>query len=174
MRRYSLTLVLVAMLSAWAGGQSAAPRPGGPERVRLLHANAALVEQLVAHGVGLSGGSALDQASECRGAVATLGRALAACAENPDADPSRLIDLSEQVVQLVRTGLAPALEKAREQVRSGSPGKERLKQIEDQTAGELGACRDLLPTTGRLGALPQLNEAREKLGALPGALAATK
>ncbi len=174
MRRYSLTLVLVAVLSAWAGGQSAAPPPGGPERVRLLHANAALVEQLVAHGVKLSGGSALDQVSECRGAVATLGRALAACAENPDPDASRLIDLSEQVVQLVRTGLAPALEKAREQVPPGSPGAERLKQIEDQTAGELGACRGLLPTTGRLGALPQLAEAREKLGALPGALAATK
>ena len=174
MRRYSFTLIVVALLSAWAGGQSAAPPAGGPERVRLLHANAALVEQLVAHGVGLSGGSALDQAGECRGAVATLGRALAACAENPDADPSRLIDLSEQVVQLVRTGLAPALEKAREQVRSGSPGAEKLREIEERSAGELGAYRDALPTAGRLGALPQLGEARAKLGELPGALAAGK
>ena len=174
MRRYPFTLALVAIVSAWAGGQSSAPPQAAPERVRLLHANAALVEELIAHGVRLSGGSTLDQASECRDAVATLGQALAAAAGRPDADPSRLIDLSEQVEQLVVTGLAPALEKARAQVRAGSPGAERLKRIEEGTAADLGACVEALPTGGRLGGLPQLGEARAKLGRLPGAVAAGK
>ncbi len=164
MTRTLLTVVAVLLAAAWADGQTA-PRLAA-DQVRLLHANHALLEDLVDHGVKLSNAAGtLDHAAECRRAVATLGHALAAAADDPHADPSRIAELTDQVADLVRDGLTPTLAAARAQIRAGSPGAEKLVGIETAAAADLAGCRQAVPADGRVGRADAVRRARARLDA---------
>lgn len=164
MTRTALTLVAVALAAAWADGQTA-PRLAA-DQVRLLHANHALLEDLIDHGVKLSNAAGtLDQAAECRRAVATLGYALAAAADDPHADPHRVAELTDQVADLIRDGLTPTLAAARARVQAGSPGATQLAGIEAAAAADLTGCRQAVPGDGRVGRADAVKQAQARLAA---------
>ena len=164
MTRTALTLAAVLLAAAWADGQTA-PRLAA-DQVRLLHANHALLEDLVDHGVRLSNAAVtLDQAAECRRAVARLGHALAAAADDPHADPYRVAELTDQVADLIRDGLTPTLAAARAQIANGSPGAEKLAGIEAAAAVDLNDCRQAVPVDGRVGRADAVKRAQGRLAA---------
>ena len=164
MRRAFLVLTTFAGLSAWADAQTG-PRLAA-DHARLWHANHGLLEELLAHGVRLSDADGkLDQAAECRRAVGTLGQALAAAADDPAADPDRVAELADELAEFITGGLTPTLTAARSQVRAGSPGAERLKDIEAATAAELAGCRQAVPADGRVGRVEWVKRARANLAA---------
>ena len=162
MTRTFSTLVIAAVVAGWAGAQ-AAPTPA-PEQLRLLRANSDLLEQLLGRAVAVSDApDRIGRADECRKAVATLGSALERAADERDPDAARVAELTDRVADLLETGLAPVLEQSREQVRGGSPGAERLAEVETDLAKNLADCRAAIAPVGRVGGNPQVREARAHL-----------
>lgn len=160
MTRTACTLVLVAGLAGWAGAQVAPP--AAATRVRLLHANAQLLEGLLAHGVLVSDApDSLGRADECRKAVATLAGAMTTAANESDAE--RVAELADRAAELLESGVAPALGDSRDRVRGGSPGAERLAEVEKDLVRDVAACRAAVAPASRLGGAKPVRAARAHL-----------
>lgn len=168
MFRSASILFLVAALAAWADAQNAAPRY---DEAQLLHANAAVLEDLVARAVRVSNAPTnVARADECRQAVASLGQAVQTAADEPSADPARVADLADRLTELVNVGLTPSLEAVRAQVRTGSLSRDKLTAVEDAVKRDLLDCQRAVPDNGRVGAAPAVRAARAKLAAAAEAL----
>ena len=165
MTRTALTLVLVAGLSVWASAQTQ-PARNTAEHLQLLRANRTLLTSLIDRGLEISeAGNPLQRAEQCRKATATLGAELRQAADDPAAEPDRVVELSEHLTTLVRDGLAPTLAKAREEVRPGSPDYERLKKVHADAKAELERARQAIPTAGKVGRSARVKDAQDKLAA---------
>ncbi len=139
MRRWVMTVAVLAALSAWVGAQG--PRPLPPaEQVRLFRTHRLLVDSLVDHSLDLAAARhPLDRADECRKTARTLGRSLTYALA--DRDPARLRQLAELLVAVVTDGLLPNLQEAGRTIPEASPDAQRLRHIREQTSADLESLR---------------------------------
>lgn len=162
MTRTACTGLIVAVVANWAGAQVAAP--SAPANVLRLRTNADLLENLLGHGVAVSDApDPIGRADECRKAVGVLGDALSAAAGEGRPDAARVAELADRTADLLETGLAPVLDSARDRVRRGSPGAERLAEVERDLAGEVADYRRAVSPVSRLGGDMRVIEARAHL-----------
>jgi hypothetical protein len=165
MSRVALTLAVFLGLAAWAGAQG--PPPGlDPARNReLLRTNRALLNQLIDHGVELGGAdSPLKRATICRESVRWLAGEVgeAVAAENPD----RVTELGGHLEAMIRDGLAPNLDNARQTITPESPDWARLKATRENALGDLDGVRDALAAPGKVGDHAKVKDLRGKLDGL--------
>lgn len=165
MGRAGLMLVVFLGASAWAGAQGTAPGLTAADRLRLLRANRAVLNDLVGSGVELAGADdPLDRAAACGKTVRALGVAFRAAAESGDAD--RAADLGDHLSTAVRDGLVPALDDARRVIPDGSPRAPELKALRAKAAAEVGEYRAAVPAAGRVADSPKVKAARDQLDGL--------
>ena len=164
MKRLTLTLAAFALLSVWADAQTAPAPVLAADRLRLLHANRDLLEDLLDRGLKVGqADTQLDRADECRLALGTLADALNRATEEPAVDADRVAELTDNLTELVQSGLAPTLAEARAKVRTGSPGAEQLARIETAATTDLTAVRNQFLLDPRLARSPKLKTCQERL-----------
>lgn len=163
MARTVSTLLIAAVLSAWASAHTAVVRPVA-EELRLLNSNRELLEHLITHGLSLSeANSPLDRADKCQKAATTLADALSLACRDPNPDVSRIAELSDYLGTVLTDGLTPTLREARSQIAPGSPEFARLEKLEQQSDTVVRQVIDTIPTTGPLGERVEVRTARGKL-----------
>lgn len=163
MTRTLLVGLIFASLSAWVSAQPGPATPSPAEQLRLMQANRPLLDALLEASLKVSeANSPLLRADACRTAVATLGSALRDASADQDANPDRVIELSDHLTIVVTEGLAPTLAQARQTIPPGSPDFERLKTVQAELRQDLDAIQRDFPGAGKANA-PRLNEARGKL-----------
>jgi len=159
--RTALTLVAFAGLSLWATAQDTTSNRVATD-IELLRTNRVLLDDLIDHGLQLSkAGGPLDRAVECRKTAATLGLALKHATGGTDDD--RVAELSDYLTAVVRDGLVPNFDLARQGIPRGSQDYERLKKEADGAKKDLDALDEVFPTEGKLGRSGKVAEARRKL-----------
>ena len=164
MKRLILTLAAGTLLTLWAGAQSSPPPVLAADRLRLLHANRGLLEDLLDRGLKLGDASGkLDRAEECRLALGTLTDALNRATEEPAIDADRVAELTDHLTELVQSGLAPTLAEARAKVNIGSPGKEQLDRIVAAATTDLTAVQNQFLLDPRLARSAKLKTCHERL-----------
>ena len=164
MKRLLLTLAAGTLLTLWADAQTSPAPVLAADRLRLLHANRSLLEDLLDRGVKLGDASGkLDRADECRLALGTLTDALNRATEEPAVDADRVAELTDHLTELVQSGLAPTLAEARARVRAGSPGAEQLAKIEAAATTDLTAVQNQFLLDPRLARSPKLKTSHERL-----------
>jgi len=164
MTRLVLTVAVATLLTLWADAQTAPAPVLAADRLRLLHANRGLLEDLLDRGVKLGEASGkLDRADECRKALGTLTDALNRATEEPAFDADRVAELTDHLTELVQSGLVPTLAEARARVRAGSPGAEQLAKIETAATTDLTAVQNQFLLDPRLARSPKLKTAHERL-----------
>ena len=110
-------------------------------------------------------GDALDRADRCRDVVVSLAKALAEASAEPDADPSRVAELSGLLATVVRDGFGPALEQAGFDHRPGSDGYKRLVELRARAGEDLSKARASFRGEAAAGRSPQVRAARGELDA---------
>jgi len=166
MKRLALTLCAFALLCVWADAQTAPAPVLAADRLRLLHANRGLLEDLLGRGLKLGTASGkLDRAEECRLTLATLTDAVNRATEEPAVDADRVAELTDHLTELVQSGLVPTLAQAREGVRAGSPGAEQLAKIETAATTELTAVHNQFLLDPRLARSAKLKTCQDRLRA---------
>ena len=164
MKTKLIPLVVVFALAAWADAQTAPQPPMLADRVRMIQANHALLEELLDHGIRMSDTDThLGRADECRKAMTAIGNELGRTVERPAADLDRLSELTDQLTQLTVEGLVPTLDVARAQIRAGSPGADKLAKIETQTGDDLQTLLTGLTIDPRLNRSEKLRTALDRL-----------
>ena len=164
MTRLVLTVAVATLLTLWADAQTAPAPVLAADRLRLLHANRGLLEDLLDRGVKLGDASGkLDRADECRKALGTLTDALNRATEEPALDADRVAELTDHLTELVQSGLAPTLAEARARVRAGSPGAEQLAKIESAATTDLTAVQNQFLLDPRLARSSKLKTSHERL-----------
>lgn len=177
MKTKLLPLLSFLLLSAFADAQSNPRPPMLADRVRMIQANHALLEDLLDHGIRLSDTDTdLGRADECRKALATIGGEVNRTVEQPAADIDRLTELADQLTRLTVEGLVPTLDAARIHINAGSPaGAAKLARIETQTSDDLQTLLTGLTVDPRLNRNDALRTALDRLRAtLPGIKPAAK
>lgn len=170
-----LTLGAVGVVALAASAQGPAPGKSAAEQLALFRVHAPLLDQLLDQTLKLAeAGDALDRADRCRAAVASLSRALADAAAEPDADPSRVAELSGLLATVVRDGFGPALEQAGADHRPGSDGYPRLVEVRKQAGEVLATARAAFRGEGPASRSPQVRAARGELDAAVQGLPAAK
>lgn len=160
-----LTLGVVTAVGLAASAQGSAPGQSAAEQLKLFRAHSPLLDQLLDQTLKLAeAGDALDRADRCRAAVVSLSRALADAAGEPDADPSRVAELSGLLASVVRDGFGPALEQAGVDNQPGSDGYPRLLALRRQADVDLSHAR-AFRGEGAVGRSPQVRAARGELDA---------
>ncbi len=165
MARVLLLLVVFATLAAWAGAQGpAAPLPAA-DRVKLLKLNRPLLEQMVNHGIDLSGtDEPLPRAKKCRETAQTLANYLDRAA-NTEQDPDRVAELADLIGTVVREGLTPNLEVGRQLYPPGSPDAARLTDVQKLAVADLDSIGSSIPA-GKVGDSKKVQEALARLAGL--------
>ena len=164
MKRLTLTLAAFALLSVWADAQTAPAPVLAADRLRLLHANRDLLEDLLDRGLKLDAASTqLDRADQCRLALGTLTDALNRATEEPAVDADRVAELTDHLTELVQSGLAPTLAAARAKVQARSPGKEQLTRIETAATTDLTAVQNQFLLDPRLARSAKLKSCHARL-----------
>ncbi len=160
-----LTLGVVAAVGLAASAQGPAPGKSAAEQLKLFRAHSPLLDQLLDQALRLAeAGDALDRADRCRDAVVSLSRALSDAAGEPDADPSRVAELSGLLAGVVRDGFGPALEQAGAVHQPGSDGYKRLVELRRRADVDLSNAR-AFRGEGAVGRSPQVRAARGDLDA---------
>ncbi len=150
-------------MAAWSDAQVSAPVLAA-DRLRLLHANRDLLEDLLERGLKLNAADGkLDRAEECRRALVTLSGAIDRATEEPAVDADRVAELTDQLTDLARSGLAPTLVEVREQVAAGSPEAERLAHVEADAAADLTTVETNFLLDPRLANSPKLAASQARL-----------
>ncbi len=169
MARWMFLLTAFVALAAWAGAQGpVAPAPlSAEDKLRLLRANHALIEDLVRDGVEMSkaAGKPVDRAAHCRLASRSLVNAIQEAARSEDAE--RVAELTGLYRTIVRDGLVPTLEEAKRGVTPNSPAAEALRLVRDNSVKDVADLKTALPPVGNnqrvKDALKQLDELAEAL-----------
>lgn len=158
-KRWWVTTGVMLVLSAWVGAQAPERVLPAADRARLFQHHRILAGRLVDHGLDLATSyHPLERAEECQRTARTLGQALHRAAQEQDA--SRLNQLSDLLVFVVREGLAPNLHEADRLISPHSPEAKRLRDIRDRSRGELAHLRQQL----------SLEEAAQRVSSLPAIL----
>lgn len=168
MARALLLLVCFAALSAWAGAQGPAPLPAAVQ-VKLFKNNRALLDNLINHGLDLSDtDDPLDRAQECRRTAQTLANYLERAATDAQ-DPDRVAELADLLGDVVREGLTPNLETAKQLFPPGTKRFEDVKQLRDTATRDLDAVAPTIPA-GKVAENTKVKDALARLATLKAAL----
>ncbi|QJW96342.1 hypothetical protein [Frigoriglobus tundricola] len=168
MARWAFLLTAFVALAAWAGAQG--PVPPAPlsaeDKLRLLRANHALIENLVRDGVEMSkAGRPVDRAAHCRLASRSLVNAIREAARTEDAE--RVAELTGLYRTVVRDGLLPTLADAKRGVTPNSPADVALRKVRSDSVEDVKDLKTALPAVGNnqrvKDALKQLDELVEAL-----------
>lgn len=163
MRRSLVTLVAFTALAAWAGAQG--PPLTAADRVRLFKADQTLIDSLVDHGVKVADADEpLKRADACRKTALSLATALKRMATD-DQDPDRVAELADLLGEVVREGLTPNLQEAREVIRPGDRREPDLLKLREDAATDLDALRAAVPA-GKVGDHPKVKDALDRLAKL--------
>jgi hypothetical protein len=165
MFRLTTTLLVFVTLSAWAGAQGPAPGITAAERLKMLQTNRMLIENIVDHGLDMAGADTpLKRADVCRRTARTLANAVRQAAD--DQNTNRVTELCEHLDSVMRDALAPNLEKAKQDVRPGSPDESELKKLRASTLTDFDEFRGAIPTNGKVGGDAKVKAAFGKLESL--------
>lgn len=169
MTRTALTLLTAAGLSAWAAAQ-VPPAPLAIGQARLLTANRDLLQALLTDGLAASdaGDSTLDRIAACRRAAQTLSRSLKEECQRDAPDADRVAELGDHLGEVLKDGLAPALDRARAAYHDGSPDFPKFRDLDKQSAADARAAAGLIPAAGKLGDRGNVRDARGRLTAAAG------
>ena len=166
MFRVLLLLTTFAALSAWAGAQGPVPPLAAADKLKLFKSNRTLLDNLVSHGIDLSGADGpLKRAEECRKTAVTLGNYVERAAKE-DKNPDRVAELAGLMGDVVRDGLAPNLDEAERTYTPDSPGGKRVKELQGIAATDLDNVRAAIPTNGKVGDNPKVKAALAALAEL--------
>ncbi len=164
MTRLLLTLAAGTLLTLWAGAQTSPAPVLAADRLRLLHANRSLLEDLLDRGVKLGDAAGpLDRADQCRLALGTLTDAMNRATEEPAVDADRVAELTDHLTELVQSGLTPTLAVARARTEAGSPGKAQLAKIAAAATTDLTAVQNQFLLDPRLARSAKLKACHERL-----------
>jgi hypothetical protein len=153
-----------AVLSAWASGQNATGPTTAAEHLNLLKTNRRLLEELLDEGVKLGQANTnLDRAAQCQSVANRLTRELKNAVDLDDAD--RVAEMSDHFATLIRSGLVPNLDSAKERVPPGSPEYDRLVAVHANATKNLDAVKSLIPADGKWAKKKGVDDARAKLQA---------
>lgn len=160
--RTLFAVVAFAALSGWVSGQG--PRRIADEEAALLKKNRRLLEGLLDDGLALTASeTALDRAAACRRATDRLTGELTEAVRGENAD--RVNEIGEQLTALLADGFLPPFAAAQAEIRPDSPEFPRLQTLHGESAVQLKAALDAVPTTGKL-AGPRAAALRQNLAAL--------
>lgn len=160
MKRTLLTLTAFVALAAWASAQAPTTGPSVAEELKHLRTNRTLLEHLVDHSVKIADADTpLDRADRCRDATASLKRAIQGAGDDPD----RVVELIENLVTMIKNGLAPTLARARAEIPHGSQDYERMKQLHVAVRQDLTLVQEAIPTTGKTAKSNHVKDARQQL-----------
>ena len=173
MGRAWLTLSVVGVVALAASAQGPPAGRSAADQLRLFRTHHSLLNRLLDQGLRLAeAGDALDRADRCRDAVLAVSAALADAANEPDADPSRVAELSGHLATLVRDGFGPALAEAAGVHREGSDGFKRLVELRARASEDLVKAQRVFRAEGAAGRSGQVRAARDELDAAVKGLAA--
>jgi hypothetical protein len=145
-KRFLLTLVVAAALSAWCGAEDdSARRPSPVEQAQLLHRNRALLVALVEGGIDLTrddSDSALVKADHCQRMAVKLKDEIRGAVG--DGEAVRTLELTRHLIKLVEFALLPNLQSARQQIKPGSQEEPKLFDLRDQARSLLLQVEDVL------------------------------
>ena len=165
MARWAYILTTFFALAAWAGAQGPVPAPTltPADQLRLLKANGTLIDNLVDHGVALSGKDRIEErAEQCRNAGKALANAIHDAAGKQDAE--RVAELTNLFSNVVRDGLLPTLEDGKRTVTPESPAGKKLREVRGTATDDVTALKATIPATAKTkDSLKQLDELAEKL-----------
>ena len=161
------TLAVVAAfaaLSGWVSGQGPAVRTAD-EEATLLAKNRRLLEGLLDDGLKVADAETpLDRAAACRRAADRLAVEMTAAAKYEDGD--RVNEIGNQLADLLSDGFLPPFTAARAEIGPESPEFARLQLLREESAAQLAAAVDGLPTAGPFAARPRVAALRRKLAAV--------
>ena len=164
MARVPLLLVSFAVLAAWAGAQGTSPPLNPADRVKLFKTDRALLDQLVNHGIDLSkADNPLKQAQECQATARTLAVYLRRAAED-EKNPDRVAEMAGLLAEMVRDGLAPNLQVARQTFPATSPQGKQVAELGETVLKDLDDWA--APPAGKVGESEKVKAALEALSAL--------
>lgn len=167
MPRLTMTLAVFLALSAWAGAQAPVPPLTAADQIRLFRANRTLITDLVQSGIKLGvADHPVDRAAACQETARWLGVALRRAAETSDPDADRVAELGGHLETVVRYGLVPMLDEARQTTPPESQDAARLKLVRETAAGDLDLARSAIPTSGKVGESEKVRDLRGKLDGL--------
>jgi hypothetical protein len=165
--RHLLTLTAFAALSAWVSAQGPGTGLTASEHLAQLKTNRTLLEELVDHGLSVSGqNTSIDRANACLEVTERLAREIRSAVLVGDAD--RLAEMTDLLNRVVSGGVMPNLTTAHRDTPVGSPGYERVLEVHRKASGRLGVLVDEIPTVGEFGTKPRTKAAREQLAAVAG------
>lgn len=169
MARVPLLLIAFAALAGWAGAQGGPAPLTAEERVKFFKSNRTLIENLVNDGVALADtGNTVDRAKACRVTARTLANSLKLAAD--DRNEHRVAELAELVGTVVRDGVLPNLDRAREEFPPGTPTFAKIVDVRDATAADLDFVRTAIPA-GQVADHPKVKESLAALAELRAKLA---
>jgi len=148
MRRSALTLFTAVALSAWVSAQGTPPLTAEVQ-VKQFKNNRILIENLVDHGIYISNADdSLARAEACQRTARTLANYLERAAG--DGDPDRVAELAGLFSQVIREGLMPNLDAAKQSINPKSPRADILKRVNTQARGDLDGVLKSIPAEGKL------------------------
>jgi hypothetical protein len=170
MARGAFMLFAFAALAAWAGAQSPAPPALSPEdKLRLLRANGALLDDLVRDAVAASAtNDPVQRAVRCRDAALSLAGAVGEAARADDAE--RAVELTDLFREVVRDGLVPTIREAQLGVTPESPGGLKLRELRALATNDVRGIKTALPAGSAAGDNPRVRDALKQLDELTEAL----
>lgn len=153
-----------AALSGWVSGQGPAVRTAD-EEATLLAKNRRLLEALLEDGLKVADAETpLDRAAACRRAADRLAVELTSAAKYEDGD--RVNEIGTQLTDLLTDGFLPPFSAARAEIGPESPEFARLQLLRVESAAQLAAAVEGLPTTGPFANRPRVVTLRQKLAAV--------
>jgi hypothetical protein len=169
MARWLYLLTAFAALAAWAGAQNPAPPLSAEDKLRLLKANSALIDNLVRDGVALSVADTPERrAEECRKSSLALAHEIQRAAAAEDAE--RVAELTVLFRNLVRDGLVPVINDGLSVVPPQSPAFKKLREVRGYAAADVTDLKAKIPASAKLSdnarvkeSLKQLDEVAELL-----------
>jgi len=117
--------------------------------MKLFKSNRVLIENLVNHGVELSASeTSIARASECRKTAVTLANYLERAAKD-DQNPDRVSELAGLMGDVVRDGLVPIMDEAKD-IPPDSPDGKRFAALRETVVADLDNVRTGIPA-GKVG-----------------------
>ncbi|MGL4422062.1 MAG: hypothetical protein ACRCZF_15445 [Gemmataceae bacterium] len=145
--RRLFTLILVGTVATLASGQGT----GGTaaERMDQYARHQFLVETMVQRGVDLANAnSPLMRTEVCQQATADFARSYREALTTDDL--ARATELGEHLTAILKEAFLPSLREAQSLTVAGSPDAERLRELRQQTIGDMARTDAAFPAAGKL------------------------
>ena len=147
--RWAFALIAFIGLATWAGAQGPASPASlsAEDKLRLLRANSALIENLVRDGIKISKtDQPVERATHCRAASRSLVNAIQEAARAEDAE--RVAELTDLYRTVVRDGLLPTLAEAKRDAAPGSPAEVTLREVRTNSTNDVSQLKTALTSVG--------------------------